>query len=850
MKIHQFHVSPSLPERLEKLQELAFNLYFSWSPDVVELFTRLDQDLWEETRHNPVKLIGRVSQDRLERASRDDGYVATLEEVHREFRQSIETSKTWYATSETHPPDMVVAYFAMEYGLHECLPLYSGGLGMLSGDHLKSASELGVPLCGVGLLYQHGYFRQYLNMEGYQQESYRENDFSNLPLVLVRNGDGSPVKVSVDLPGRTLWMQIWRLDVGRTRLFLLDTNISENSSTDQNLTNFLYGGDAEMRICQEIILGIGGMRALCAMGLKPTVFHMNEGHAAFLGLERIRKLMKDSSIGFETAREITAASNCFTTHTPVPAGSDTFTPKLMEHFFSSYHPELGLELGDFLALGRTDPGTSTENFNMTVLALKLSQRRNGVSRLHGEVSRSMWQVLWPALRTEEVPITHVTNGVFHKTWLSPDMRGLFDRYLGPKWREDPADPAAWEHAASIPAVELWKTHETRRARLVAYTRRRLQHQLEQRNASSTEVAAAAEILSPEALTIGFARRFAAYKRATLLFRDPDRFGRIVGDADRPVQFILAGKAHPKDEPGKDLIRSIVQIAREDRFRHRIVFLENYDMEVARYMLQGVDVWLNTPRRPNEASGTSGMKAVVNGAIHMSVLDGWWDEAYERGAGWAIGKGEIYQDTDLQDEVEARAVYDILEREAVPLFYERGSDDLPRGWVNLMKASLVRLCPTFNSNRMVKEYSTGSYTKAHRRQAALLADSMKRARALAEWKNRVRKAWPQVEVRSVQAGTEDPKVGEALEIRAEVFIGDLDPSDVAVQLHRGPLDQHGRIVDGTTLEMETLGSADRGVIACTSGTPLRHSGRQGFTIRVIPSHEDLEDLVDLPLVVWG
>ena len=850
MKIHTFHVSPSLPDKLEKLQELAFNLHFSWSPDVVELFTRLDQDLWEETRHNPVQLIGRVSQKRLEEASQDDGYVATLEDVHREYRQSIETSKTWYASREAHPPDMLVAYFAMEYGLHECLPLYSGGLGMLSGDHLKSASELGVPLCGVGLLYQQGYFRQYLNMEGYQQESYRENDFSTMPLTLVRDGDGAPVKVSVDLPERVLWMRIWRLDVGRTRLFLLDTNIEENVRADQNLTNFLYGGDAEMRICQEIILGIGGLRALHAMGLGPTVFHMNEGHAAFLGLERIRMLMQEHEIGFEPAREIAAASNCFTTHTPVPAGSDSFAPELMEHFFSSYHPALGLDLDGFLTLGRTDPSQTTGHFNMTVLALKLSQRRNGVSRLHGETSRSMWQVLWPGLRRDEVPITHVTNGVFHKTWLSPDMRRLFDRYLGPKWREDPAEPAAWEHAASIPAVELWRTHESRRARLVAFTRRRLQLQLEQRNASSAEVAAASEFLSPEALTIGFARRFAAYKRATLLFRDPERLERIVGNAERPVQIIIAGKAHPKDEAGKDLIRSIVGHAREDRFRHRIVFLENYDMEVARYMLQGVDVWLNTPRRPNEASGTSGMKAVVNGAIHMSVLDGWWDEAYERGVGWAIGKGEMYEDTELQDEVEARAIFDILEKEAVPLFYDRGPDGLPRGWVELMKTSLVKLCPAFNSNRMVKEYTTGSYTKAHRRQAALAADSLRRARALAEWKNRVREAWPTIEVRNVEADLEDPRVGEALEIKAEVFIGDLDPSDVAVQLHRGPLDQQGEIVDGTTLEMEACGSTENGVILCASATPLRHSGRQGFTIRVVPRHEDLEDLVDLPLVVWG
>ncbi len=624
MRIHTFHVTPALPPRLEKLREMAYNLYLSWNPDVVELFNRLDQDLWVEVRYNPVQFLGRISQRRLDEAASDDGYLATLDMVHREFRHATGGSRTWYSSGESNPPDMVVAYFAMEYGLHECMPLYSGGLGMLSGDHLKSASELGIPLVGVGILYQKGYFRQYLNSEGYQQETYRENDFSTMPIHVVRDATGKPLRISIRLPGRDLAIQVWRADIGRTRLFLLDTNIPENSRTDQDLTDFLYGGDADKRICQEVILGIGGIRALDAMGIHPTVCHMNEGHSAFLGLERIRVLREKLGVDFDTAREITCASSCFTTHTPVPAGTDAFPQPLVEHYFGEYAHQLGLDMEGFMALGRVDPSNRGEYFNMTVLAMRLSQHRNGVSRLHGKVSRSMWSPLWPGLRVEEVPITHITNGVFHKTWLSPDMRTLFDRYLGPKWREDPSDPSAWDHVASIPAEELWRTHERRRERLVAFTRRRLSRQLEQRNASPSEIRAAGEVLDPEALTIGFARRFAAYKRSTLLFRDPDRLERIVDDLDRPVQFIIAGKAHPKDEPGKDLIRRIVQWAREERFRRRVVFLENYNMEVARYMLQGVDVWMNTPRRPNEASGTSGMKAVVNGAIHMSVLDGWWD----------------------------------------------------------------------------------------------------------------------------------------------------------------------------------------------------------------------------------
>lgn len=850
MKIHTFHVDPALPERLEPLRELAFNLYFSWKPEVVGLFTRLDPDLWEEVNHNPVAFLGRVPQARFDEAAADDGYVATLDEVHEAFRRNREATKTWYTATEENPLTMQVAYFAMEYGLHECLPLYSGGLGMLSGDHLKSASELGVPLTGVGLLYQKGYFRQYLNQEGYQQESYVENDFSTMPLTLLRDADGGPLTVSVQLPQRDLHMQVWRLDVGRIRLLLLDTNIPANRKQDQDLTDFLYGGDSEMRICQEIILGIGGVRALRASGLSPTVYHMNEGHAAFLALERIRILMEESGLSFSEAREVAAASSCFTTHTPVPAGTDEFTVELVKKYFCSYYPRLGLDLPQFMDLGRKTPGEEEDPLNMTVLAMRLSQHRNGVSRLHGQVSRAMWQNLWPGMRPQEVPIRHVTNGVFHETWLSPEMHSLFDRYLGPAWHQGTTGETAWKRVEQIPAVELWRTHERRRERLVAFTRRKLAHQLTQRNAPRAEIEAAAEVLSPEALTVGFARRFAAYKRATLLFRDLDRLERLVNHADRPVQFIIAGKAHPRDEAGKDLIRSIVRHARQERFRLRVVFLENYDMEVARYMLQGTDIWLNTPRRPNEASGTSGMKAAVNGAIHMSVLDGWWDEAYERNVGWAVGRGETYEDHEQQDQVESRAVFDLMEQEAVPLFYDRGPDGLPRGWIQLMKSSLMRLCPVFTSNRMVREYTEQFYVKAHRRQAALNSEGTKRARSLASWKERVRRSWPQVEVLDVQAETENLEVGDNLKITARVKLGDLDPSDVAVLVHRGPMDQRGEIVQGITLTMQPCQETDDGAVVCTSDVPLRHSGRQGFTVRVIPHHEDLQDLIDMPLVAWG
>ncbi len=850
MMIHTFEVSPSLPARLEKLRDLAQNLYFSWTPSAITLFTRLDPDLWEQVQHNPVAFLGRVSQKRLEEAEKDEGYLATLDRSHEEFRRAVEGTRTWYASGDTRPPDMMVAYFAMEYGLHECLPLYSGGLGMLSGDHLKSASELGVPLVGLGLLYQKGYFRQHLNLEGYQKESYVENDFSTMPMRIVRDEQGKPRIVHIALAGRDLALQIWRLDVGRTRLFLLDTNLPSNDRADQDLTDFLYGGDAETRILQEIILGIGGVRALAVMGMKPSVHHMNEGHAAFMGLELIREMMVADKVDFGTAREITTSSSCFTTHTPVPAGTDEFEVKLVEKYFKDYYPALGLDLSGFMDLGRLEPGQKDAPLNMTVLAMRLSQQRNGVARLHGEVARSMWQSLWPGMRTDEVPITHITNGVYHKTWLSPEMRQLFDRYLGPRWRQDPANPATWDRVDQIPALELWRTHERRRERLVAFTRRRLAEQLSRRNAPRAEVRAANEVMNPEALTIGFARRFAAYKRATLMFRDPDRLARLVNDLDRPVQVILAGKAHPRDEAGKDLIRRIVGTAREERFRFKVVFLENYDMEVARYMVQGVDVWLNTPRRPNEASGTSGMKAAVNGAIHMSVLDGWWDEAYEPEVGWAIGSGETYEDLEMQDEIESRAIMDLLEKEVVPLFYERGPDGVPRGWTELMKASLQRLCPMFTSNRMVQEYTDRFYLKAHRRRGSLRAEEGRRANNLALWKNKIREGWPEVKVLDIHADTRGLKVGDNLKITAVVHLGKLDPSDVVVLVHRGPLDQHGTIVNGITLTMSPCDRTEDGAVMCSSDAPLRYSGRQGYTVRVVPRHDDLQDLVDLPLVAWG
>ncbi len=718
--IRTFTVLPYLPERLQPLHKLAYNLWWCWNPEAIALFRRIDADLFETVEHSPVKLLGATEQARLENLLADDGFLAHMDRVEEAF-DAYMNGPTWFdevfqskyraasngpATHSSRPQtagkggaavdDLRIAYFSAEFGLHESVPVYSGGLGVLSGDHLKSASDLGLPLSGVGLMYREGYFRQYLTVDGWQQERYPENDFFNLPLNPETKKDGTPLLVSVQFPGREVFLRIWRLQVGRVPLYLLDTNIPQNNAEDRTITARLYGGDIDMRIRQEMILGIGGVRALRALGKQPVVCHMNEGHSAFCGLERIRTLIEETGLDFGAAREAVAAGAVFTTHTPVPAGNDVFSPQLVEHYFSSYLPHLKIDRHEFLGLGRQNPDDNNELFGMTVLAIRLANSTNGVSKLHGSVSRKMWKNIWPELPVAEAPITSITNGVHTRSWLSADMIQLFDRYLGVRWEGLIADRPVWKRIETIPDAELWRTHERRRERLVAFARGRLKQQLRHRSAPPAEIARADEILDPEALTIGFARRFATYKRGTLLFRDLERLGAILNLKDRPVQILFSGKAHPRDHGGKELIAEIQHIARRPEFRRRILFLEDYDMNVARYLVQGVDVWLNNPRRPLEASGTSGMKVAANGGLNLSILDGWWCEGYDGDNGWAIGAGEEYSDLTYQDDVESRAIFDLLEQEIVPLFYTRSSDGLPRGWVRKMKRSIATLSPVYNT----------------------------------------------------------------------------------------------------------------------------------------------------------
>jgi starch phosphorylase len=858
--IRTFTVLPHLPDKLLKIRELAYNLWWTWNPDAVNLFRRIDPDLYEAVENSPIKLLSSTPQSRFEQLENDEGFLSHLDRVSRRLDDYLK-APTWFGTKYPTPAEAnaqrpLFAYFSMEFGIHECLPVYSGGLGVLAGDHLKSASDLGVPLVGVSLLFRQGYFRQYLNPEGWQQERNPDADVFHLPVAAETNADGESLLVSVPFPDREVKARVWRVLVGRVTLYLLDTNVPENGPDDRHITAQLYGGDHDLRIRQEMVLGIGGLRALRALGKIPTVCHMNEGHSAFCGLERIRLMMEEHKLNFATAYEAVKAGTCFTTHTPVPAGNDAFPPSLVEFYLGGYARALGLDRYSLLALGRQEPGNESEPFGMTVLALRTSNTCNGVSRLHGDVSRRMWQKIWPGLHVSEIPITSITNGVHTQSWLSPEITQLYDRYLGPKWSERPNDVAVWRWVERIPDEELWRTHERRRERLVAFARKRLKAQLHRRGATPADISLADEVLDPEALTIGFARRFATYKRGNLIFKDIERLSAILNHKDQPVQFLFAGKAHPKDAGGKQLIADILKQSRRPEFRRRIVFIEDYDMNVARTLVQGVDVWLNNPRRPMEASGTSGMKVCGNGGLNFSTLDGWWVEGYQGDNGFAIGSGEEYPDTEIQDLIESRALYDMLEKEIVPLFYRRGTDGLPRDWLRMMKRTISSLTPAFTTQRMVEEYVVQCYWPSNRRYIELTAEGLRRASDLAGWRQKLSQNWSQVRVMGVDAEGADPlHVGGELDVTARIHLGPLHPEDVEVQIYHGLVDSLGEIADPQTVAIEprTLPEPSAngdGVWIYRGRIPCRSSGQHGFNVRILPKNASLPHVFEPGLVSWG
>ncbi|MEN9281931.1 MAG: alpha-glucan family phosphorylase [Bacteroidota bacterium] len=830
--VSTFVVAPSIPEPLTPLVELSRNFWWCWDVEATRLWASISPTLWEHTHHNPVALLQSIPHERLHELASDADFVSRCRSVVTRFRQYM-TSETWFAGHANEMPSCI-AYFCAEFGLHESFQMYSGGLGVLAGDHLKSASDLGLPLLAVGLLYQEGYFRQYLTESGWQNEQYAEMDFHALPIQRMNHPDGSPISIWVDVPAGRCYAHIWRAMVGRVPLYLLDTNVPANTDPIlRDVSDRLYGGTRDTRIMQEMLLGIGGMRALEAMGIQPDVCHINEGHAAFFLLERTHQFVRRFSISFAEAWNMTRASTAFTTHTPVPAGNEVFPVATLETYLRSYVESMGLAWSDAVGLGMADPDNPIADFSMTILGLRGSTFRNGVSQLHGHVAQQMWQSVWNGFPVDDVPITGIVNGIHTPTWIAPELGVLYDTAMGSAWREQPWEESSWQGAYHIADDMLWRAHEMRRHRLVHGSRR---HVLGKHHASLSERQATMieETLRPDALTVGFARRFATYKRADLLLSNMERLASIATRSDRPIQFVLAGKAHPKDVQGKELIQEVHQRVRAHGLERSIVFLEDYDMDVARMLVRGCDVWLNTPRRPHEASGTSGMKAAANGVLHCSILDGWWAEGYDGSNGWAIGHGEEFDDHE-QDAADAAALYDLLEYEIAPLFYDRDEHGIPHQWVARMKRSIATNAWRFSAHRMVRDYATFAYMPLFQRSSIMLHDHGRGAQELYAFEQFLLQAWPTLQIKKVEVKGHHPAhVGEHLIAQARVHLGHLSADAVRVELIHGPIDARNEIRPQSIVTMHRVAHEGEETIfegssACVS------SGFQGCTVRVIPHH---------------
>jgi glycogen phosphorylase len=817
--VRQFNVVPAIPSRLAALGSLANNIHWTWDRKTQALFAQLDPALWASSGHDPLRLISGITASRWAELSADPE-VAALTDAAADRLARATTEPRWFQGRADSPLEMI-AYFSPEFGLTETLPQYSGGLGILAGDHLKAASDLGIPLVGIGLLYAEGYFRQRLNADGYQEERFPRLDPHGLALT------PTGVQVSIEMADGMARLNVWQVQVGRINLYLLDASVDTNSPEIAAITNRLYGGDIEHRLRQEMVLGIGGVRALRALGLHPQVFHTNEGHAGFLSLERIRELVADG-LTFTEAIEVVRAGGVFTTHTPVPAGIDRFPRDLMEKYFTSFATSLGIEFDELMAVGRRPDEPDDDRFNMAVMGLRLAGRSNGVAQLHGAVSREMFQGMWPDVTVEEVPIGAITNGVHAHTWVSDGVAELLTSSVGPVW--DGADAASWAGVAKLSPTEVWATRSKGRADLVSFVRSNFGEAL----------------LDPQALTIGFARRFATYKRATLLLSQPDRLRRLLLDSNRPVQFVFAGKAHPADQPGKDMIREIELFARQLEVGNRVVFLQDYDMAVARTMLHGCDVWLNNPRRPLEACGTSGMKAALNGVLNCSILDGWWDECYDGTNGWAIASADDDADVARRDLREGTSLFGLLEREIVPLFYDRDVHGIPVHWINKMKDNWRSLGPFVTAARMVREYTSELYEPAASSAASMLDDNAARGKALSHWKQHVIGAWTDVKVVDLDIDTAAAHEGDQRIVRARVELGGLDNNEVTVEALHGPIDSAGSfIVAPATVTLTPTGDgAFEGTYA------VGEAGPYGVTVRAVPHHDDLISPMEVGLVAWA
>ncbi len=847
-KLQIFNVAPKIPDNIKFLETLANNLWWSWKSNAKYLFRRIDSELWYECERNPITLLANVSQERLEEVSGDEGFLNHMEEVKEEFKAEI------WADTEKITNNECIAYFSLEYGLHESLRIYSGGLGILAGDHLKTASDLDLNMIGVGLFYRDGYFRQHLNNEGWQEEEYPPNPIQYMPMQKAQDKDGNQVEVAVKFPDGTANAIVWLVKVGKTKLFLLDTNLPENKPNHRDITSSLYGGDRTTRLRQELLLGIGGFDAIKKLGYKPRTFHINEGHAAFLNIARINYFMQKKKLSFDEALEITCRTKVFTTHTPVPAGNETFKTDLLQKHLEAVMenfaltPEHIYELSQLPA--KEERKDSETELSMTILGLRTAAHANGVSKLHGKISKNMWKHLWPSHAEDEVPIHHITNGVHLSTWSSEEIARLMERYIGSGWDKSGLSGGEMKNIDGILPEELWNAHQTARYRLIATLRNRQKKALEAKSAPGYEIERAESILENDTLTIGFARRFAAYKRATLLLHDLERFKKLITNDEYPVQIIFAGKAHPQDETGKKLIQEIYNLTKDEQLSKRIVFLEDYDMFIAERLVQGVDIWLNTPRRPREASGTSGMKAALNGVLNCSVLDGWWDEAYNGKNGWAIGKGEIYKDHNYQDHKEAQHLYHILEDEIIPLYYQNKNGQIPEKWVNMMKESIKTVLTHFSSYRMVTEYKDLTYVPAYKNYEELSANNFEKCRNDTRNYLELKKNWNKVTIEppTTDKNIESLRVGEEFTVTANVHLDNINPDHVEMEVFYGTVNPHNMVDKPKIKKMTRMEGKDGKTHQYSATIKCDHAGRYGFTVRMVPAEEIWKDTIP-GLIKW-
>ena len=846
-------VMPQLPKRIRGLSEISNNLWWSWNTEFLKLFKMIDIDLWESVQKNPIKFLNLVDQEKLDKLTENQEFLKKYDEIYNNFKNYMESKNTWFTKEYPRNQDNLIAYFSAEYGLDEILPIYSGGLGILSGDHLKSASDLGIPLVAVGLLYKNGYFHQEIDGNGNQKDIYKKIDISTLPIIPVKDEKGEDLYIDYELPNGTLYLKIWSINVGRAKLYLMDSDNDKNIEEYKKITLYLYGGNQEDRIKQEIVLGMAGTKLLKKLNLKPTIYHMNEGHSSFLTIELIKNVMEEKQVSFNIARDIVSSKTVFTTHTPVPAGNDIFPLDLVERYFNGTWDKLGISKDEFLKMGMS-PKAKIENsgFNMGILALKISGKKNGVSKLHREVSSELFSEVWPDIISNESPITYVTNGIHTCSWLAPNLKKLYNKYLIPYWQDQIYKDSVWSGIKNIPNNELWEEHLDRKKKLLNLVKESTVNRLKRSGYTYEKINTIVGKLNPNALTIGFARRFATYKRATLIFRDLERITQILNDENRPVQFIFAGKAHPIDKEGQDLIRFIHEISMKPQFIGKIFLLEDYNIGMSRYLVSGVDVWLNNPRRPLEASGTSGQKASVNGAINFSVLDGWWAEGYNAKNGWKIGDEKNYENYEIQDNEDCESLYTTLEKKIIPTYYDTNEHGFSDKWVDIMKESIETTGGKFSTSRMLVDYMEKLYIPLCDLTTKYYSD-LSNVAQFNDWKKKVSSSWNKIEITQENGQNINNKTieaGNTITVKCKVKLPNISIDNVEVQVYCGQILDNGKL-DNVCIKDMKLNNYDENenIGSYETEIELKSGGNFGYTFRAMPKHEMLLESANLNLVKW-